>query len=295
MNFDVHVENLSLAYGQETAVKDLNFTLKQGAIYGLIGRNGAGKTTLLSLLASLMKADSGSIRIDGEEPFENARIMTAVSLIYSNDTSDEDYPVSAYFRDIERYRPNFDMGYAKQLTKRFGISLEKPVSKLSSGMQSAVKAILGLASRAPVTLFDEIDLSMDAPTRKLFYDEVLEDQARHPRLIVLSTHLVSEIDYLFDHVLIMDEGHLLVDEAFDVIKNRGVSVTGHASMVDAFVSGKEQLNTRQLGSTKSVLIYGMLSEREQLAAEEMELEIQPASLQDIFIYLTQKEGMSHES
>ncbi|ABR50033.1 ABC transporter related [Alkaliphilus metalliredigens QYMF] len=289
MNFDVKLTNVSFKYNDFQALKDISFTLSQGKIYGLLGRNGAGKTTLLSLLASFNTPTSGTIRIGCEDPFENSKIMPNVAFLYESDYSEEDESVLDYFEASERYRPNFDTQYAKELAARFKLPLNKPINEFSSGMQSALNVILGLASRSPITIFDEVYLGMDAPTRELFYREVLEEQSRHPRIIILSTHLVSEMEYLFDHVLILDQGSVLVDEAIDEVIGRGASITGPADVVDKFVNNMKQLHTQELGNTKSIMVYGEISETDEAKANRNQLEIGSVSLQQLFIYLTEKE------
>lgn len=293
MNFDVKFTNVFLKYGSFEALKNISFSLSSGTTYGLIGRNGAGKTSLLSLLASFSRPTSGTIRVGGEDPFENATIMSQVSFVYSTNYSEEDHPVIEYFEASKRYRPNFAMDYAKELAKQFNLPLNKPINKLSKGMQSALNAILGLASRSPVTIFDEVYLGMDAPTRKMFYEEVIKEQSQYPRVMILSTHLVSEMEYLFDHVLIIDHGTLIIDEDFETIINRGAAITGHHSEVDAFVSNKSQLNTEELGNVKSVMVYGEITNAERAEAQSRGIEIGTVSLQELFIYLTQKED-DHE-
>lgn len=289
MNLDVNLKNLSLKYGDFTALQDISFSLSPQKIYGLIGRNGAGKTSLLALLASFRAPTSGTISIGGEDPFENAKIMRQVSFAYNREYTDDDKPGKAYLEMSQRYRPNFDMDYARELAKRFGLPLDKRVKKLSRGMQSALDATLGLANRAPVSIFDEVYLSMDPPSRKIFYQEIIEDQDRFPRLMILSTHLVSEMEYLFDHVLILDQGRLVIDEDFETVINRGAAVTGPSAEVDAFVKDKKQLSSKQLGPTKSVMIYESISEAQRVEAQKRDLEIGPVSLQELFIHLTEKE------
>jgi len=289
VNLDVNLKNLSLKYGDFTALQDISFSLSPQKIYGLIGRNGAGKTSLLALLASFRAPTSGTISIGGEDPFENAKIMRQVSFAYNREYTDDDKPGKAYLEMSQRYRPNFDMDYARELAKRFGLPLDKRVKKLSRGMQSALDATLGLANRAPVSIFDEVYLSMDPPSRKIFYQEIIEDQNRFPRLMILSTYLVSEMEYLFDHVLILDQGRLVIDEDFETVINRGAAVTGPSAEVDAFVRDKKQLSSQQLGPTKSVMIYESISEAQRVEAQKRDLEIGPVSLQELFIHLTEKE------
>jgi hypothetical protein len=111
----------------------------------------------------------------------------------------------------------------------------------------------GLASRAPVTLFDESHLGMDAPSRAAFHDEVLSDFMAHPRTIVISTHLIDELSPLFEEVVIIDNGRLVLQDETEVLRARGADVTGPAEAVDRFVAGHTVLRERQLGRTKSAM------------------------------------------
>jgi ABC-2 type transport system ATP-binding protein len=282
----VEVKNLSLTYKDFDALKNLSFTLEDGKTYGLLGRNGAGKTSLLSLIASFREPTEGKILIDGEEPFENAKIMQQVSFIYEKNYKEETGTVKEMLQIAEYYRPNYDKEYAAYLIDRFNLPLKKPVYKLSKGMQSAMNVTIGLASRTPVTIFDEAYLGMDAPTRDIFYKEILADQEKFPRVIILSTHLVSEMDYLFDEVLILKNGELIVHEEYEDLISKGASITGEATIVDEFTQGMKILNEQRLGNTKSVMVYEKLPEDRRNEAQRLGLDVGPISLQDLFIHLT---------
>lgn len=288
MTFDIECSKLSLRYGSFQALHNLSFRLEEGKIYGLLGRNGAGKTSLLSLLASFREPTEGTVRIGGQNPFENAQIMQNVMLVYEQDYSGESDTVKGMLEFVKRYRPHYDKGYAEHLLKRFNLPLNKQVRELSKGMQSALNVTMGLASRCPVTIFDEAYLGMDAPTREIFYQELLEDHERHPRTMILSTHLVSEMDYLFEEILIIDRGKLLFQEDYETFVSRGAAITGAANQVDPFVRGMNVLAEKQLGNTKQVMVYGALDERLRREAAEKGLEVGPISLQDLFIHVTGK-------
>lgn len=290
---NVKINELHVTYGKHQALENVSFELNEKKIYGLLGRNGAGKTTLLSILASFREPTSGSVTINGETPFENAKLMQQVAFLYDKDYKDETDTILKMLEGVERYRPNFDRAYAEYLIKRFNIDTKKAISKFSKGMQSAVNVVLGLATRAPITIFDEVYLGMDAPARDIFYKELLKDQEEHPRIIILSTHLVSEMDYLFDEVIILKKGKFLLHEDYDVLVSRGAQITGDQQVVDEFARTKKILNEEQLGATKSVMIFGELTNEERRNAENQGLEIGPVSLQDLFIHLTE-EGNSDE-
>lgn len=289
MTRKVEAKNVSVAYKEFEALTDINFTLENGKIYGLIGRNGAGKTSLLSLLAAYRKATSGDVTIDGETIFENEKAMAQVTFVHQTDYKEEYDTIVQFFELAERYRPTFDRKYAEQLVELFHLPTNKPLRKLSTGMQSAFNVTIGLANRTPITIFDEAYQGMDAPTREIFYKEILEEQARFSRLFILSTHLVSEMEYLFDEVLIIHKGKLLVQEEMDTLLQKGFSVTGAINDVEEVVAGLNVLSEQKLGGTKSVMVYGELPEERADFIKRRELEIGNVSLHDLFIQLT-KEG-----
>ena len=115
----------------------------------------------------------------------------------------------------------------------FDLPSRRPIKKLSRGMTSAVGIVIGLASRAPLTLFDEPYLGLDAVARHQFYDRLLADYAEHPRTIVLSTHLIEEISDLLEHVLLLDRGRVLLDADAETLRATALTVTGKIGALDA--------------------------------------------------------------
>jgi ABC-2 type transport system ATP-binding protein len=296
-NYTVEVKNLSVIYknllptsDDFQALKEISFTLEPGKIYGLIGRNGAGKTSLLSVLASFRKASHGEVLVNGAPLFDNGQLMQHVQFVYQRefnvDTADTHPKVLKYIKRETEYRPNFNQEYANELIKKFGLPTNKRPHKLSKGQQSVLSVIIGLASRAPITLFDEAYLGMDVPTRDLFYKEILKDQERHPRTIIMSTHLVSEMEYLFDEVIMIDKGELIKKGTYDEIVSACATVTGAADAVDLFAKGKEVINKETLGGFKKITVLGDISDKDHVLAQEMGLEVSSVSLQDLLIYLT---------
>jgi len=291
MNYAIEAKDVSVRYKDFTAIDQVSFQLAPGKIHGLLGRNGAGKTSLLSVLSAFRKTDTGNLTIDGEDPFENPRIMQDTIFIYDQH-KDLEYSydkIGETLKEMAYFRPNFDDVYALQLAEKFKLPLNKKVNQLSKGKKSAFQAIIGLASRAPLTIFDEAYLGMDAPTREIFYNEILNDQEKHPRTIIFSTHLVSETDYLFDEVLMIHNGKVLLQDTNDQVISKGFSVTGSSKQVDDFTKELEILNSQVLGGTKSVMVYGELSEQQRNAANQSGLEIGPLSLHDLFVHLTKEE------
>ena len=291
MTLDIRVAGLQLRYGAVTALDDLSFTLPGGRIYGLLGRNGSGKTSLLSVLAGFRKASGGTVLIDGQPVFETPQITRQVCLIReTGDTGDKDERVRDALFTVARLRPSWDRDYADALVERFQIPRGAKLRDLSLGQRSALGMIFGLAARAPVTLFDESHLGMDAPSRAAFHDELLADFMARPRTVVISTHLIDELSPLFEEVVIIDNGRLLLQDETEVLRAQGADVTGPAEAVDRFVSGHTVLRERQLGRTKSAMVYGGLDERDRRQARDADLDLGPVALQDLFVHLTEPSG-----
>jgi ABC-2 type transport system ATP-binding protein len=285
----IDVRNLTARFGDLVALDNLSFSLTGGKIYGLLGRNGSGKTTLLSTIAAFRAADDGIVLVDGREPFENGMITEQICLIREAGNVIDGAKVQDVLRMSSNFRPTWDADYAGQLADMFELPMKKKVSSLSRGQQSAVGITVGMATRAPVTMFDESYLGLDAPSRYAFYDELLRDYMEHPRTIIMSTHLIEEVASLFEEVLILDDGQLVAHDETDMLLQRGVSIAGQASVVDEFTKDLTILSHQQLGGTKSTTVFGQIDEQKRAEARAAGLELGPVGLQDLFVHLT-KDG-----
>ncbi len=155
-------------------------------------------------------------------------------------------------------------------------------------MKSALGITLGLATRAPLTIFDESYLGLDAPSRYAFYDELLADYMANPRMIILSTHLIEEVAPLFEEVVIIDHGRLVLHDEADAVRARGAAVTGPAEAVDRFVDGAHGVvgATPRADEVRDGL--GRLDPEQRTAARTLGLEVGPVALQDLFVHLTKE-------
>ncbi|MBL7255286.1 ATP-binding cassette domain-containing protein [Paractinoplanes lichenicola] len=282
----IELRGVTVRYGSTVAVDNVDLELPTGAIYGLLGRNGSGKTSLLSVLASYRKPSAGTVLIDGEAAFENPRLMRQTSFIRDTlDLSGSDR-ISTVFAVARWLRPGWDAEYAGKLLDLFELHPRERVGGLSRGERSMLGATLGLAGRAPLTILDESYLGMDAVARTLFYRELLDDYLAHPRTIVLSTHLIEEVAELFERVIIMDRGRILLHDETDALRGRGVTVTGPADLVTAFAAGHTVLGEHSLGTVRALTLDGRLDPDEIARGERDGLSFGPLGLQELFVHLT---------
>ncbi len=282
----VKVNRLTKLYGSVTAVNDISFALGADKIYGLLGRNGAGKTTIMQMLTAQIFPTSGDVQVFGEPPYENSRVLSQICFVKES----QKYPNNFRVRDVldlsAQFFANWDQDYALTLVEDFRLPLKRKMKALSRGMLSSVGIIVGLASRAPLTIFDEPYLGLDAVARSIFYDRLIEDYAEHPRTIVLSTHLIDEVSRLLEHVIVIDQGRLILDTDTDTLRGRAFTVIGAASQVEAYTEGKALLSRGPFGSLVAATVMGNGDAGERKQAEALGLELAPVSLQQLIVHLT---------
>ena len=282
----VEVKNLTKSYGSVLAINQVSFSIEAGKIHGLLGRNGAGKTTIMQIITAQLSATSGEVKVFGEHPYENSRVLSQICFIKDSQKYPNGYRILDVLDQAAFFFPYWDREYAFTLTEEFRLPLTRRMKALSRGMLSAAGIIVGLASRAPLTIFDDPYLGLDAVARRIFYDRLLEDYAEHPRTVILSTHLIDEISRLLEHILVIDQGRLVLDEEAEALRGRAFAVVGPAARVDTFTAGKELLAREPLGGLVSATIMGNGDASDRKLAESLGLELAPVSLQQLIVHLT---------
>ena len=284
----IEVKNLTKRYRDTIAVNDVSFSIEKDKIYGLLGRNGAGKTTVMSILTAQNFATSGDVRVFGEAPYENARVLSRMCFVRESQKYPDDATPRHAFEIARLFFPNWDQDLADQLIDDFQLPMKTRIKKLSRGQLSAVGVIIGIAARAEITFFDEPYLGLDAVARQIFYDRLLEDYTVHPRTIILSSHLIDEVSNLIERVLVIDRGRIVMDESTDDVRDRAANIVGDAAAVDAFVGGREVLHRESLGRVASVTVLGALTPDDRTRLGAAGLDVTPVSLQQLIVRMTQK-------
>ncbi|WP_300048340.1 ATP-binding cassette domain-containing protein [Trueperella sp.] len=188
--YEVSLKDVGYRYFRHQAVRGVSATIERGKITGLLGRNGSGKTTLEMLIAGQMRA-TGEVTVAGEPVWENPRVMPNIAFVSESPAVLQDQRLTRTVDLWERVRPTFDREVVYSLLDAWEIPVRKGPGALSRGQKSAFFAALGIGSRAPLTIFDEIHLGMDAVLRRDFYDVLLKDFIDHPRTIIISNHNVT--------------------------------------------------------------------------------------------------------
>ncbi|MGE7673025.1 ATP-binding cassette domain-containing protein [Lysinibacillus sp. NPDC094403] len=284
----IRVENVTYGYGEEPILKDISFKEKENGITALWGRNGAGKTTLMKLLAGHEKPNKGIVEIMGTAPYNRAEVVQNVCYMQ------EDHPFSAIWnvkdslRFGQYYYSNWDMEMANRLLKIFGLDEKKKISKLSKGMKSALQFIIGISSNAKITILDEPSNGLDANMRKKMYKTIRESQEQHPRLFLVSTHHIEEIQQICDSILVIHDKEAFIHEPIDEIRECGIWLVGDKSKIEQVTDGQYVLEASELGSRLKVMVDVPFNEKWKEIASFHGLSIDKVKLQDYLLNRTEE-------
>jgi ABC-2 type transport system ATP-binding protein len=288
MNPVIEVRNLTKRYKDTLALDDVGFDIQGDTIYGFLGRNGAGKTTAMSILTAQNLPTSGQVRVFGENPYENARVLSRMCFVRESQKYPDDATPRHAFTAARMFFPRWDQDLADELVDEFQLPVKRTIKKLSRGQLSAVGVVIGLASRAEITFFDEPYLGLDAVARQIFYDRLLADYADHPRTVLLSSHLIDEVSNLIERVLVIDAGRIIMDESTEDARAGATNVVGDAAVIEQALRGREVIHRESLGRVASVTFLGRLDDGERATLAAAGLDLAPVSLQQLIVRRTQQ-------
>lgn len=278
----IQLNRVTKQYGQAAVLKNITLSIDEPGIYCLLGRNGAGKTTLLKSIAGYQNITSGTIQVDGRT-ITTATLDTGVSYI-ENFAKHFNLPVRKLLRIASEVNPNYDYDFASEMMERFELDGKKKFNHLSLGMKTMVSTIICLASNKDVILLDEPVLGFDAIMRVEFYDMLAESFQKHPRIIIVSTHIIEEIAKTIQKLIIIDKGSIRFFDTLQAVETKAFSVSGLQKDVDAATRGLNVIRQDAVGGLATSYIF------DTPPAQTASLEIQPLSLQDFFIQMVGHKG-----
>ncbi len=277
----IEIKNVTKKFGDNTALNNVSISFGENKIYGLLGRNGAGKSTLLNIITNRLFATEGKVLVDNEPACENDKAQEKIYLMSEKTLYPQDMKLNSILKWTKNFYPNFDMDKAMEYAKIFKLDTKKKMKALSTGYTSIFKLIIALSVNTPYVILDEPVLGLDANHRELFYQLLIEKYSEEPFTIIISTHLIEEISALIEEAVIINEGEVLVHKTREELLSSGYSVSGKATEVDAYISGKEIIGADTLGGLKTAYVMG----RPDSNIPE-NLEITPLDLQKLFVKLT---------
>ena len=280
----IELKQVTKQYGQATVLKNITLSIEEPGIYCLLGRNGAGKTTLLKSIAGYQNITSGSIQVDGKA-ITTSTLDTGVSYT-ENFAKHFNLPVQKLLRIASEVNPNYDYDFAAEMMDRFELEGKKKFRHLSLGMKTMVSTIICLASSKNVILLDEPVLGFDALMRVEFYDMLTESFQKHPRIILVSTHIIEEIAKTIQKLILIDRGSVRFFDTLQAVETKAFCISGLQKDVEAATKDRNVIGQDAVGGLVTRYIFDNPPE------ETGSLEIRPLSLQEFFIQMVGHKGGS---
>lgn len=278
----IELTNVTKQYRNVSVLKNVTLNIDMPGIYCLLGRNGAGKTTLLKSIAGYQNITDGQIQVDGKV-ITTSTLDTGVSYI-ENFARHFNLPVRKLLRIASEVNPNYDFEFASEMVERFELDGKKKFHHLSLGMKTMVSTIICLASNKSIILLDEPVLGFDAIMRVEFYEMLTESFQKHPRVIIVSTHIIEEIAKTIQKLIIIDKGCIRFFDSLQAVETKAFSVSGLKKDVDTATENLNVIGQDTVGGLVTSYLFDFPP------AETASLEICPLSLQDFFIQMVGHKG-----
>lgn len=288
MDIAIEVKNLNHNFKDKTICDNMNIKFEKNKIYGLLGKNGVGKSTLINIITNQLLCESGEIKIFRKGANEDISVLDDICVVREREFFDNQYKVKDIFKAYSYFYKNYDYELQDKLCKVFEINQKLVYKKLSRGMKTLISNIIGICSNAPITIFDEPTIGLDAVNRQEFYNILLDSYMHNNRTIIISTHLINEVEELLEKVVIIKDGEVKVDDYIDEVREKSYYISGKKEDLERLSILKDENPIKVFGSNVIYSYYGDLNEEDLVLIEDLNIDIDKMSFQDLFINMNKK-------
>lgn len=282
----IEVKNLVKQFDGFRALDNLNMTVPDGAVYGLVGPNGAGKSTIIRHMTGIYRQDSGELLIDGVPVFENPALKSRIAYIpddifyFSNATIQE---TANFYRSVY---PNFDNERFKKLGELLELDPKRQMRRLSKGMQKQAAFWINISLRPDILILDEPVDGLDPVMRRQIWSIVMSDVAENGTTVLVSSHNLREFEDVCDHVGIMNKGKLMIERTLSDLQEGIVKIQLALPDGETLPDGLEILHRASTGRLQTLIIHGSAAEIQArlVLCNPLFVDIVPLTLEEIFIY-----------
>jgi ABC-2 type transport system ATP-binding protein len=250
----ITTRNLSRRYGRKTALTDCTLNVPAGRVVGLVGPNGAGKSTLLGLTCGLIAPTTGSIEVLGDRPAAGAAQLARVGFVAQDAPVYAGLSVADHLRLGARLNPRWDRALAERRIRQLGLDPGQKAGRLSGGQRAQLALTLASAKRAELLILDEPVASLDPLARRAFLRDLLEFVAELGVSVVLSSHLLGDLDRVCDHLIVLAEGRVqLAGDAADLLAVHH-RLTGARGDLDNLPAGAEVIQAEHTARESTLIV-----------------------------------------
>jgi ABC-2 type transport system ATP-binding protein len=210
MTAALQARGLTKRYGRQTALSDCTLDIPSGRVVGLVGPNGAGKTTLLQLAVGMLRPTAGSIEVLGGRPAAGPDQLAKVGYVAQDTPTYANLTVAEHLRLGAHLNPHWDDAVARHRVDRLGLDRNRPAGKLSGGQRAQLALTLAVAKRPQLLVLDEPVASLDPLARREFLQNLMEFTAETGASVILSSHLVADLERVCDYLIVLADSKVLV-------------------------------------------------------------------------------------
>ena len=284
----IEVKNVTKRFGGFAALNDATLSVPTGAVYGLVGPNGAGKSTIIRHLTGIFRQDSGTVRIGGEDVWENAALKARIAAI----PDDWYYFNSATIRDMmtfyRGFYPQFSTERYEKLKEVFELDEKRQIRRLSKGMQKQAAFWLALSAMPDYLILDEPVDGLDPVMRRQVWSLMMGDVAERGTTVLISSHNLRELEDVCDHVGILSRGKVLLQRSLTDLQDNVVKmqIVFQEPEMPKLPEDLDLLHVTQVGRIHTLIVRGSSDViKSRLAAfQPILMEALPLTLEEIFIY-----------
>lgn len=280
--------NLTKKFDTVTALNSINFDIKEGCIYGLVGSNGSGKSTLLRLISGVYMPDGGNIKIDDTDCFDNPEVKSQIAFL-----GDTPYFLpQANLNDMRRFYKSlyekFDEDTFEYLLSVFPLDRKKRISSMSKGMQRQASLILSMACKPKYLLLDEAFDGLDVVMRKVLANIIIDGVEKNGLTAIIASHNLRELEDIVDHLILIHNGDMLFNDNTEALRGniQKIQCAFENSIQEDAFSDLNVMKLERTGSLYQMVIKGTKEEVDSYIAQLNPIfyECIDPSVEEIFIY-----------
>lgn len=283
-SYILQIHNLSKKFGDTLALDNINLGLEKGKVYGLIGRNGAGKTTLLKLISNMIFPTSGQIvkNTDYLGPAGDIAFGRNYDIKYFTHKIEDVFTMAAYAF------PNWHQAYMEDLVQAFELDTKKRYHTCSAGTQTMVGLVLALAANPKLLLLDEPYVGLDPINREHFYNFLRKHYFDGEKTVLISSHMIKEIEGYFEKTIIIHKGQVLLNEDLETLKTKTFII--HTNQADWLETSLNVIGKEVLGKRATYYVYDQVNSQVQNKIQADGGQIESMDLQTFMVKMLTQGG-----
>jgi len=284
----IEIKNLYKGYGQNPVLKDLSLQVEKGSIHGLIGRNGSGKTTLIKCLTRIYQQDRGSIRVCGEEIYDNPNIKSRIGYVADRNEYFPNYRIYEMVDLYEELYPGFVREDFNDYNEAMDLDDRMLIKQLSKGQKMRLAIILNLSIHPDVLILDEPTEGLDVIAKRQVMDFIIQEVEEREMTVFITSHHLEELENFCDSITMIQDGKITGHGSVDEMKETVTKIQAvmRKGVPHGFDQWKGVLHYSNVGSIYTIVWKHFDEEKEEalrMAGAELIEEI-PISLEEIFLY-----------